>query len=447
MLKITIATFICCFVLERVFTGWALPKVSAWYQRVIFANVVQLGVVLLAGRTWETWFQGSSILHLPNHLGQWTAGFAAYFIATFAFYWWHRVRHQNDFLWRYFHQFHHSPQRLEVITSFYKHPLEMIFNSLLGSLLIYGGLGLSIGAGAIYTLFTALGEFFYHTNMRTPRWMGYVFQRPEMHRIHHQFDYHRNNYGDFPIWDMIFRTYENPQAWEGRCGFDDQRELMIKDMLKFNDVHQVNLSSQKQLTQATESDDLSEPELAKKFETQVAEGDLIFLDIPHLLFRKVAESSKSWTSHVGIILKNKSGEWVASESKIPIARETPLSNYLVRAANSRFEIRRLRTKLNENQVEALRKTARSQIGKIYELGFNFDSSKTYCSKHVYQAYQSIGVNIGNLQTFQQLLNENPATSSVVFWKFWFFGFVPWTRRTITPASLLNDPQFETVLSS
>ena len=26
---------------------------------------------------------------------------------------------------------------------------------------------------------------FYHTNVRTPRLMGYVFQRPEMHRIHH----------------------------------------------------------------------------------------------------------------------------------------------------------------------------------------------------------------------------------------------------------------------
>jgi hypothetical protein len=31
-------------------------------------------------------------------------------------------------------------------------------------------LGLDLKAGAIYTAFTALGEFFYHTNVRTPRW-------------------------------------------------------------------------------------------------------------------------------------------------------------------------------------------------------------------------------------------------------------------------------------
>jgi hypothetical protein len=44
----------------------------------------------------------------------------AYFVATFVFYWWHRWRHESAVLWRGFHQIHHSPQRLEVITSFYK---------------------------------------------------------------------------------------------------------------------------------------------------------------------------------------------------------------------------------------------------------------------------------------------------------------------------------------
>jgi hypothetical protein len=82
----------------------------------------------------------------------------AYFIATFVFYWWHRARHESDFLWRVFHQIHHSPQRIEVITSFYKHPVEMIVNSIIGSLLVYALLGLSPEAGAVYTLCTALGR-------------------------------------------------------------------------------------------------------------------------------------------------------------------------------------------------------------------------------------------------------------------------------------------------
>jgi sterol desaturase/sphingolipid hydroxylase (fatty acid hydroxylase superfamily) len=136
MFKIVIVSFIGCFVLERLFSGWKLPKVHSWYTRVILINIVQLGVVVLAGYTWEKWLSSVSVFHISNYLNPWGAAFFGYFIATFVFYWWHRLRHENDFFWRYFHQIHHSPQRLEVITSFYKHPQEMMVNSILGSLLV-----------------------------------------------------------------------------------------------------------------------------------------------------------------------------------------------------------------------------------------------------------------------------------------------------------------------
>ena len=72
---------------------------------------------------------------------------------------------------------------------------------------------------------------------RAPRQVGYVFQRPEMHRIHHEYGRHRNNYGDFVWWDMLFGTYENPPTFTSTCGFDDAREQMLLPMLAFQDVH------------------------------------------------------------------------------------------------------------------------------------------------------------------------------------------------------------------
>jgi sterol desaturase/sphingolipid hydroxylase (fatty acid hydroxylase superfamily) len=236
MLTTIFAIFAFCFVLERLAPGWPLPHVKTWPLRVLAINAIQLGVVLLAGVTWERWLSSLSVFDfsdLPPAIG----GLIAYFIATFVFYWWHRWRHESDLLWRLFHQIHHSPQRLEVITSFYKHPGEMVVNSIIGSLLVYTLLGLSLEAGAIYTLCTAVGEFFYHTNIRTPRWIGFIFQRPEMHRIHHQYERHRNNYGDITWWDMLFRTYENPRDWSARCGFDDANEQQLVAMLAYEDVH------------------------------------------------------------------------------------------------------------------------------------------------------------------------------------------------------------------
>jgi sterol desaturase/sphingolipid hydroxylase (fatty acid hydroxylase superfamily) len=237
MLGFVIAIGLFCLVIEKAWPGWALPRVKTWPLRVLAINFVQLGVVIVAGFTWERWLAHGSLLHLSAHVSPWVGGALAYVIATFIFYWWHRWRHENQWLWLAFHQIHHSPQRIEVITSFYKHPGEMIVNSLLGSVLVYALLGLSPAAGAVYTACTALGEFFYHTNVRTPRWVGYFFQRPEMHRLHHQHGRHRNNYGDIVWWDMLFGTYDNPPEFTARCGFDDAREQRLFDMLCYRDVH------------------------------------------------------------------------------------------------------------------------------------------------------------------------------------------------------------------
>jgi sterol desaturase/sphingolipid hydroxylase (fatty acid hydroxylase superfamily) len=237
MIATVVVCFVACFCLERFVPGWPLPKIATWPVRVVLVNMAQLAVVLLAGVTWEKWCSSWSLLHLSSELSPTVGGVVAYFIATFVFYWWHRWRHEVDFLWRAFHQIHHSAQRIEVITSFYKHPGEMIANSVIGAVLVYTVLGLSPEGGAVYTLCCALGEFFYHTNVKTPRWVGYVFQRPEMHRIHHQFGRHKNNYGDIVWWDMLFGTYENPEAWVHTCGFESEKEERLIAMLVYRDVH------------------------------------------------------------------------------------------------------------------------------------------------------------------------------------------------------------------
>jgi hypothetical protein len=181
-------------------------------------------------------------------------------------------------------------------------------------------------------------------------------------------------------------------------------------------------------------------------ETSVAEGDIIFLEMPDFVFRKVAESTRTWTSHVGLVFKDKGGHWVVSESTIPFSKDTVLCDFLKTSSEYRFEIKRLHRPLQKFEIARLRSSAVANLGKFYHLGFDFDSNWFFCSKFVYLAYKTIGVEVGKIETFRQLLEENPV-SSVLFWKIWFLGFIPWERRTITPASQLQDSQFVTVLSA
>jgi len=179
------------------------------------------------------------------------------------------------------------------------------------------------------------------------------------------------------------------------------------------------------------------------YETVVASkpavGDIVFTRIGGPIFANVAATTQSWTSHVGIIVDYGNGDWIVAESGIPFVRKTPLRKFLDRSDNQEFSIKRLRTEPTDEQKLAMLKFADSQLGKVYSLGFDLDSKRTFCSKFVRDAvYQSTGQAIGEVETFDHLLHRNP-DAPLWFWRAWFFGFIPWQRTTITPASELQSP--------
>jgi sterol desaturase/sphingolipid hydroxylase (fatty acid hydroxylase superfamily) len=203
-------------------------------------------MVVLAGETWNRWMANASLLHLSDHLNDFAAAGITYLISTFVYYWWHRFRHESQLFWRLCHQLHHSPRRIEILTSFYKHPVEILLNSLLSSAIVFTLLGCSIRAAAYYTFLSAIAEYFYHWNIKTPHWFGYLVQRPESHRVHHQYRHHTQNFADLPIWDWLFGTLHNPSCFNRKCGFDEWREDRFEDVLAFRDVHAVGTGAQRQ---------------------------------------------------------------------------------------------------------------------------------------------------------------------------------------------------------
>ena len=88
-----------------------------------------------------------------------------------------------------------------------------------------------------YNFFAATGEYFYHANVKTPKWLRYFIQTPELHSIHHQLDVHRYNFSDLPVWDRLFGTYKDTTEFMSRCGFPGENESKIWYMLRFKDVY------------------------------------------------------------------------------------------------------------------------------------------------------------------------------------------------------------------
>jgi len=136
-----------------------------------------------------------------------------------------------------FHQVHHSPSRIEAITAFYKHPIEILADSALAAMILYLLLGCSLEGALWFNFFAAAGELFYHSNIRTPQWIKYFIQTPELHSIHHQLDVHRFNFADLPLWDRLFGTYRDAEQFAGQCGFPRHNERHLGRMLLFKDVY------------------------------------------------------------------------------------------------------------------------------------------------------------------------------------------------------------------
>lgn len=236
MILAIIAIGLVLMILERLAPDEELPSSPGWWRRVIVLNVFQAAVVLLGSFTWDRAFDRRSWMNWS--FGEpWQEAILAYVVITFIFYWWHLWRHRSMVLWNAFHQVHHSPVRIETITSFYKHPLEIAVNSVLIGFVIHGLLGFGPATAKWLTLYTATAEFLYHMNIKTPHWWGYFFQRPEMHRLHHERGRHDRNFSDLPLWDMLFGTYENPPTVKVRCGFEPPREQMLWSMLSWNNVN------------------------------------------------------------------------------------------------------------------------------------------------------------------------------------------------------------------
>ena len=222
-------------ILERAFPGRELPKAKGWYWRALVVNLVQLGITLATARLWIHLF-GVSVFKLSAWNMPLAEGFVGWFIGTFFFYWWHVLRHKNGF-WLVFHQVHHSPSRIEIATSFYKHPLEILSDAILSALVLYPLLGCSMMGAFWYNFFAATGEYFYHANIRTPRWLRFFIQTPELHSIHHEYDVHKYNFSDIPLWDRLFGTYKDATDFSSRCGFPTGAEEKLGAMLVFKDVY------------------------------------------------------------------------------------------------------------------------------------------------------------------------------------------------------------------
>ena len=236
---IVIAMYVGVMIWEVVFPARSLPQVKYWKLKGLTAFVIFFFLSSYLPLFIDPYLEPYRLFDLSG-LGTVSGSVIGLLLYELGIYLWHRTMHQSDFLWRTFHQMHHSAERIDTYGAFFFSPMDMIGFTVVGSVCFALIMGLTPQAITIIILVTNFLAIFQHANIKTPHWLGYLIQRPESHTVHHAQGIHKHNYSDLPIFDILFGTFFNPKTYEHQTGFYPGASDRISDMLLFRNISESN---------------------------------------------------------------------------------------------------------------------------------------------------------------------------------------------------------------
>lgn len=211
------------------------PRLGQWRLKGFGFFVLNIGLFSTLPFLWDEWLGAHRLIDATG-LGVGLGTLVALLVQQLFSYAWHRSMHNSKLLWRFFHQLHHSAERVDIFGAMYFSPLDVVGFALVGSLAMVWLVGVGPEAAVVANGIATFAALFQHANLRTPQWLGYVVHRPENHALHHARGVHAHNYGDFALWDMVFGTFQNPAKVDAEAGFYDGASQRIGAMLLGKDV-------------------------------------------------------------------------------------------------------------------------------------------------------------------------------------------------------------------
>ncbi|MDR0673695.1 MAG: YiiX family permuted papain-like enzyme [Zoogloeaceae bacterium] len=170
----------------------------------------------------------------------------------------------------------------------------------------------------------------------------------------------------------------------------------------------------------------------------ILEGDIIFQTSRSSQSLAIQRATKSEYSHMGVIFRE-GDETLVYEAVQPV-RKTPLAAWIKRGAGGKFALRRLRAHtqiLTPPTLEKMKAIAASHLGKAYDLTFEWDDERLYCSELVWKIYKH-GANqeVGKLQKLGDFdLSDNAVQAKL---RQRFGSQIPLETTVISPAAIFSS---------
>ena len=164
--------------------GLRLYRVSDALTDIHCGVTSQIGVLFYGALQLAIYAGVYDTLRLLDYPSAWLTWTVAFIGVDFAYYWWHRLSHEVNFLWAA-HIVHHQSEDYNFAVAL-RQALLTSWTSLVFYLPL-AVLGVPPLVFAATLAFSTLYQFWIHTQLFAPRRgvVDYVFNLPSHHRVHH----------------------------------------------------------------------------------------------------------------------------------------------------------------------------------------------------------------------------------------------------------------------
>jgi len=142
------------------------------------------------------------------------------------------------------------------------------------------------------------------------------------------------------------------------------------------------------------------PPVSTPKESTFQNGDIIFQTSLSSQSLAIKKATNSAYSHIGVIYQKKDSSFHVFEAVQPI-KLSPLQTWINRGEGKHFVVKRLKnhqTLLTTEKLKAMKSVGQKHLGKDYDLAFEWDDNKMYCSELVWKIYkEGVGIKLCPLQ--------------------------------------------------
>ena len=229
LLCITLGFFGVCFALERVAPyradwnqfGRAERNDWALYFLAVIPSEVVARALVFAVVPWLVAQSPVSPSHFwPDSLPLWVQVALGLLCFDFAYYWYHRLSHEHEWLWAW-QRLHHTPEYL-IASKGFRHTFVEWGADIVLHTTFFALVGMPPGVIFwVYAISMPIG-ILSHANIGVPNLPGLAafLNLPGAHRIHHDRDLlggGLKNYSAFTMfWDHVFGTFVSPERYTPR---------------------------------------------------------------------------------------------------------------------------------------------------------------------------------------------------------------------------------------